>query len=202
MIRESFGGFPLLFFIPEDRASFRAGLLAYGSSRPPEPSRPSRQGQWQAPSRERMYGSWSRRVGGIRLQWRGSRRFFTGFPLSAVAFELERRHPESAHGIPCPGRMKALSGLSVDQPDPLVSPFRGHLDARRKPLELNDLSADGWSWPVVERACRDTARSGTKAVRLNFGFDARRLPERIEILFFNGQTGQVPWTATPTVTPP
>ena len=86
--------------------------------------------------------------------------------------------------------------------DPLVSPFRGHLDARRKPLELNDLSADGWSWPVVERACRDTARSGTKAVRLNFGFDARRLPERIEILFFNGQTGQVPWTATPTVTPP
>ena len=93
-------------------------------------------------------------------------------------------------------------GVLADQPDPLVSPFRAHLDARRKPLELNDLSAAGWSWPVIERACRGTVRSGTKAVRLNSGSDAQRLPERIEIRFFNGQTGQVPWIATPTVTLP
>ena len=202
LIREPFVGLPLLFFIPEDRVFFRAGLLADGSSRPPEPSRPSRQGQWRAPFRERMYGSWSRRVGGIRLQWRGPRRFFTGFPLSAVALQRERRHLESAYIIPCPGRMKAISGFPIDPPAPLVSLLRVRLDARRKPLESNDLSADGWSWPVVERACRDTARSGTKAVRLNFGFDAQRLPERIEIRFFNGQTGQVPWIATPTVTLP
>ena len=173
LIREPFVGLPLLFFIPEDRVFFRAGLLADGSSRPPEPSRPSiRQGQWQAPFRERMYGSWSRRVGGIRLQWRGPRRFFTGFPLSAVALQRERRHLESAYIIPCPGRMKAISGSWIDHPGPLVSPSLIRLAARRKPLELNDLSDEGWSWPAIERACRGTVRSGTKAIRLNSGFDA------------------------------
>ena len=174
MIREPFVGFSLLFSIPEDRAFFRAGLLADGSSRPPEPSRPGiRQGQWQSPFRERMYGSWSRRAGGIRLQWRGPRRFFTGFPLSAVALQRERRHLESTYVIPCPGRMKAISEFWIDQPDPQLSPSRIHLDARRKPLELNDLSDEGVELAEIERACRGTAGSGTKAVRLNSGFDAQ-----------------------------
>jgi hypothetical protein len=131
-----------------------------------------------------MYGFWSHRAGGIRLQWRGPRRFFTGFPLSAIALQRERRHLESTYVIPCPGRMKAILGFWIDQPDPQLPPSRVHLDAQRKPLELNDLSDEGWSWPAIERACRGTAGSGTKAVRLNSGFDAQRLPERIEIRFF------------------
>jgi hypothetical protein len=138
------------------------------------------------------------------------------YPLTvAGAAPVFHRLPSSRRRSPAraaaPGKRPWYSLSGADESDigvsdrfaaPLVSLPRVRLDTRRKPLELNDLSADGWSWPVVERACRDTARSGTKAVRLNFGFDARRLPERIEILFFNGQTGQVPWTATPTVTPP
>ena len=137
----------LLFSIPEDRAFFRAGLLADGSSRPPEPSRPGiRQGSVAVSFQRKDVRLLEPSGSGIRLQWRGPRRFFTGFPLSAVALQRERRHLESTYVIPCPGRMKAISGFWIDQPDPQLSPSRIHLDARRKPLELNDLSDEGWSW--------------------------------------------------------
>ena len=103
-------------------------------------------GQWLAPPAGGGTAHWGCRSGSLRLQWRGPRRFFTGFPLSAVALQRERRHLESTYVIPCPGRMKAISGFWIDQPDPQLSPSRIHLDARRKPLELNDLSDEGWSW--------------------------------------------------------
>ena len=134
---------------PSPKTGHFSGQVSWLTDRAALPNLPDpafAKGQWQSPFRERMYGSWSRRAGGIRLQWRGPRRFFTGFPLSAVALHRERRHLESTYVIPCPGRMKAISGFWIDQPDPQLSPSRIHLDARRKPLELNDLSDEGWSW--------------------------------------------------------
>ena len=66
-------------------------------------------GQWLQPPAGGCTAHEGCRSSSLRLQWRGPRRFFTGFPLSAVALQRERRHPENAYGIPCPGRMKAIS---------------------------------------------------------------------------------------------